>query len=154
FYLHIPALIFIPAAQHLLGLIQIFFAGALVRLWFARWRWFIIPVTALIAISPWLLWFEHTLMGEAQLLFLLIAAALAGTLWARYPQPWFFALFWLMLFLAGGARGEGKLFVLFGVLLVPLILWRDRRRMLIYLALSVILALVIFKGIKSPTNAS
>src|SRR5438093_5545398 len=35
FFLHVPALIAIPAAQHLLGLIQIAFVGALVRLWFA-----------------------------------------------------------------------------------------------------------------------
>jgi hypothetical protein len=154
FYLHIPALILIPLAQHFLGLIQTFFVGALVRLWFARWRWFIIPVTLLLGISPWLLWYEHTLMGEAQLVFLLIAAALAGTLWARYPHPKFFVMLWLTLFLAGGARGEGKLFVLFGVLLVPLILWQDKKWMLIHLGASVVLALIIFKGIRSPTNAS
>ncbi len=154
FLLHLPALIFIPLGQHFLGLVQIVMTGAIVRFWFAKWRWFLIPVTLMIAISPWLLWYEHALMGEAEYVFLLIAVAFTGTLWARDPRPKRFALFWLALFLCASSRGEGKLFLLFGVLVVPLVLWRERRRMLVHFAISAVLALVLFKAIRSPSNAS
>jgi hypothetical protein len=39
FLLHIPALLFIPIAQHLLGLIEVVIAGALIRMWMPVWRW-------------------------------------------------------------------------------------------------------------------
>src|SRR5580658_1246952 len=64
FLLHIPALLFIPIVQHLLGLLEVVIAGALIRAWLPLWRWIIIPATILIAVSPWQLWYEHTLMGE------------------------------------------------------------------------------------------
>ena len=85
FVLHIPALLFIPVAQHLMGLLEVFCAGLLVRLWFPMWRWIIVPATVLVAASPWQLWYEHTLMGEANYVFFLFVVAVAGTLWARRP---------------------------------------------------------------------
>ncbi|MEA3187707.1 MAG: hypothetical protein QOD99_1537 [Chthoniobacter sp.] len=154
FYLHIPALLFIPLLQHFLGLVQIAFAGALVRFWFAKWQWFIVPVTLLVAISPWNLWFEHALMGEAQYLFLLFASALTGTLWARKPVWQRFVLFWFTAFLAACSRGEGKLFLVFPIVLVVFVLWRKWRPLAIHLAVSLVAAVIIFLSVKSPTNAS
>ena len=123
FLLHVPALVFIPLAQHVAGLLEVFCAGALVRLWFPFWRWIIVPATALIAASPWQLWYEHTLMGEANYVFFLFLVALLGTLWARRPTAWNFAAFLLALFLLCGTRAEGKIVLLFGLALIPLVLW-------------------------------
>jgi hypothetical protein len=123
FLLHIPALIFIPIAQHLMGLIEVVFAGALIRLWFPLWRWIIIPATVLIAVSPWQLWYEHTLMGEANYVFFLFLLALLGTNWAQRPTWVNFGWFALSLFCISGTRAEGKIMLLFGVALIPLVLW-------------------------------
>lgn len=127
--LPVRSLVVIPAAQHLLGLLQIIFAGALVRLWFARWKWFIVPVTLLLAASPWILWFEHALMAETQFLFFLFASALAGSLWVRERTPANFFVLLLALICTAGTRGEGRFLFLFGLILVPLILWNNRRAM-------------------------
>src|SRR5271166_1024358 len=118
FLLHIPALIFIPAVQHLMGLLEVIFAGALIRLWFPFWRWIIVPATLLISASPWQLWYEQTLMGEANYAFFLFATALSGSWWALRPTRWRFAGFLISLFLISGTRAEGKIIVLFGVALI------------------------------------
>jgi len=131
FLLHIPALIFIPVAQHLMGLLEVVIAGALIRLWLPLWRWIIIPATLLIAVSPWQIWYEHTLMGEANYVFFLFLVALLGTFWARRPTWWNFAWFALSLFCICGTRAEGKIMVLFGIALVPIVLWRRWRAMLV-----------------------
>ncbi len=124
FFLHIPALLFIPIVQHLMGLAEVVIAGALIRFWLPMWRWIIVPATVLIAISPWQLWYEHTLMGEANYVFFLFFIALLGTLWARRPTWGRFAWFALSLFCICGTRAEGKLMLLFGVALAPIVLWR------------------------------
>jgi hypothetical protein len=123
FFLRIPALLFIPITQHLMGLIEVILAGALIRLWFPLWRWIIIPATLLIGVSPWQLWYEHTLMGEANYVFFLFLVALTGTLWARRPTRGNFAWFALSLFCICGTRAEGKMMLLFGFALIPLVLW-------------------------------
>jgi hypothetical protein len=131
FLLHIPALIFIPIIQHLMGLVEVVIAGALFRLWFPLWRWIIIPATTLIAISPWQLWYEHTLMGEANYVFFIFLVPLLGTLWARRPTWKNFAWFALSLFCICGTRAEGKIILLFGLALIPLVLWPQWKPILI-----------------------
>jgi hypothetical protein len=123
FLLHIPALLFIPIAQHLMGLVEVVIAGALIRLWLPLWRWIIIPATVLIAVSPWQLWYEQTLMGEANYVFFLFLVALLGTFWARRPTWPNFVWFALSLFCICGTRAEGKIMLLFGFALIPLVLW-------------------------------
>ena len=129
FLLHLPALILIPLGQHLLGLAATAMSGALTRIWFQRWRWFIIPVTLFVAVNPSMLWYEQTIMGESEFLFALIFLALAGTLWTRRQSR---ARFWTLLaalVCAAGARPEGRLFFAFGIALAVFILWRQWRRM-------------------------
>jgi len=130
FLLHIPALLFIPIVQHLMGLVEVVIAGALIRDWLPLWRWIIIPATILIAISPWQLWYEHTLMGEANYVFFLFLIALLGTNWARHTTWANFAWFALSLFFICGTRAEGKLLILFGLALVPIVLWPRWKPML------------------------
>ena len=129
FLLHIPALIAIPLGQHLLGLLATVMSGGLVRLWFRCWRWFIVPVTLIVAVNPMMLWYEQTIMGESEFLAALILLALAGTLWARRQSR---ARFWFLigaLICTAGARPEGKLFFAFGFLLALLVAWGKWRAM-------------------------
>jgi hypothetical protein len=120
-------LIAIPLGQHALGLLATLFTGALVRLWFRHWRWFIIPATVAFAVNPMMLWYEQTIMGESEFLFALVLLALAGTLWVQRQSPHRFALFIAALVCAAGARPEGKLFFAFGLLLAAMVLWRQWR---------------------------
>jgi hypothetical protein len=138
FLLHIPALIFIPLAQHFMGLLGVVFAGGLVQLWFKRWRWFIIPVTVLVAANPFAIWYEKTLMGEANFLFFTLLLALLGTLWVKNPSRANFVLLVLGLFFTAGTRGEAKLFYVLGMILVPLVLWGQWRRMLVHFGVVVL----------------
>jgi len=131
FLLHIPALLFIPIAQHIMGLVEVVIAGALIRLWLPLWRWIIIPATVLIAVSPWQLWYEHTLMGEANYVFFLFLTALLGSHWALRPTWMNFAWFALCLFCICGTRAEGKIMLLFGFSLIPLVLWPRWKAMLV-----------------------
>jgi hypothetical protein len=132
FLLHIPALIFIPLAQNLMGLLAVVLTGGLVRLWFDRWRWFIVPVTVLMATNPFAIWYEKTLLGEANFLFFTLLVALLGTLWVKNPGRGTFLLFLLGLFLEAGTRGEGKLFFLFGLMLVPVVDWKKWKAMALH----------------------
>jgi hypothetical protein len=131
FFLHIPALLFIPIVQHVMGLLEVVIAGALMRLWFPLWRWIIIPATLLIAASPWQLWYEQTLMGEANYVFFLFLIAWLGTHWALKPTWWRFAAFALGLFGICGTRAEGKIMILFGFALIPIVLRPRWKPMLI-----------------------
>lgn len=125
--LHIPILIAVPILQHLLGLVFIVMVGLLCRLWFAHWRWFIIPITLLIAINPALLWYEHLLMAETAYVFTLVLVALAGTLYAL-SQSWSrLAFLCVSLVLLAGSRPEGKLLFGFAFLLLALLHWRAWR---------------------------
>jgi hypothetical protein len=137
FYLHIPALLFIPIVQHLMGLMEVVIAGALMRLWFPLWRWIIIPATVLIAANPWQLWYEQTLMGEANYVFFLFFSAWLGTHWALKPDWSRFAAFALALFCICGTRAEGKIMILFGFGLILLVL-RTRWKSLLVAAVSLV----------------
>ncbi|MDR3402929.1 MAG: hypothetical protein P4L99_10570 [Chthoniobacter sp.] len=123
FILHLPALIFIPIAQHLSGLGVVLMSGALVRLWLAPWRWVILPVTLLIAANPVLLWYEHALMSESAYLFFVFALALAGTLYTQQPTRRHFILVLVALFFTAAARPEGRLLLGFGFPLLVFVQW-------------------------------
>jgi hypothetical protein len=127
FLLHIPALLLIPLGQHLLGCLLVLNTGALCRLWFVFWRWWIVPLTILMALHPALLSFEHKLLAEADYIFCVIWLALAGTIFVRWPGwPSFGFLLAALLFTAG-ARPEGRLFLAFGVAVVVLVYARQWR---------------------------
>lgn len=145
FLLHIPALIFIPLVQNLMGLLGVVFAGALVQLWFKHWRWLIVPVTVLIAANPFAIWYEKTLMGEANFLFFTLLLALWATLWVKNPTRGNFALLLLGMFLNAGTRGEAKLFFAVGIILVPLVLWGQWRRTLVHLGIVFLTMILAFR---------
>lgn len=145
FLIHIPALIFIPLAQNGMGLIGVAVAGGLVRFWFKWWRWFIVPATVLTAANPFALWYEKTLMGEANFLFFTLLLALAATLWVRNPGRWSFGFMVLALFLNAGTRGEAKLFFALGIILVVFVLWRHWKEMLVHLAIVLLVMLGTFR---------
>lgn len=128
FLIGTPALIVVPIFQHLLGLGLVVLIGLLCRLWFQRWRVFIVPLTVLVAVNPFYLWYEHTLMAETTFVFATTLLALAGTLYALDQSRARFAFLLLALFLEAGARPEGKLFFLFAILLVTILHARRWRK--------------------------
>ncbi len=134
----IPSLLVIPWAQHLFGLIFTLMIGELVRLWTTLWKVWIIPVTILATLNPAMLWYEHTLISEFQYLWCVTALALAGTACVLRPSKWRFALLLAALLLTAGSRPEGKLYVCFCVLLIPLVKWGAFRTRMIYAALALL----------------
>jgi hypothetical protein len=142
--LPVPATITIAAAQHVMGLIATLIVGALVRLWFRFWRIAIIPVTVLFTSNPSVLWYEHTLMGEAQFLFFTLLLVFAGTLFALRPTTKRFIWFIVSMLLVFGTRLESKTYILFVLALVVLVLWRQWKRLAIGVAAVVASYLVAF----------
>src|SRR5262249_45076952 len=111
------------------GLGLIVACGGLCRLWFRHWRWFIIPITLLVAVNPSILWYEHTLMAEPLYVDMTVLLALAGTLFVLRKTARAFVFLCIALVLESGARPEGKLFFCFGIFLVLLAYWGDWSRM-------------------------
>jgi hypothetical protein len=128
----IPSLLVIPWAQHLFGLIFTLMIGELVRLWTTLWKVWIIPATLMATLNPAMLWYEHTLISEFQYLWCVTALLLAGTACALWPGRWRFALLLGALLLTAGSRPEGKLYVLFCLLLVLLIRWGGWKTRVMY----------------------
>lgn len=141
FVLHIPAMLAIPLGQHLLGLGTVLLVGLLCRLWFAHWRIFIIPLTLVAALDPFLLWYEHTLMAETIFVFCTLLVAVAGTLYTQRATLPRFVFLCVAFFLVAGARPEGKLLLGFGLLLLPWLHWGEWRARGVRLAAFVALAL-------------
>ena len=137
----VPVLASIPFAQHVLGLATILLVGALCRLWFRAWKIAILPLTILTAINPFLLWNEHTLIAETTFVFCCLLVPIAGTLYARRQTIGRFVFLTVSLFLAAGARPEGKLLFAFGILLALMLhrkqLRTEWRRLAIMLAVAV-----------------
>lgn len=145
FLLKLPALVTIAAFQHFLGLIGIALSGLLCRLWFRHWKVFIIPVTLLVAVNPSLLWFEHVIMGEAIFGFCVMLMLVCATMFALRPNWTGFAILCLGVFLAAGARPEGKLFFGFGLLLVAVGFWGRWKEWAAAMALFLALAAITTK---------
>lgn len=125
----IPALTTIQLGQHALGLIQIVLAGALVRFWLPRWKWWIVPVTLVFAVHPSFLWYEHTVMLEAVYVFAIMLVAVTGTWLLRRPSLAATACACGAVALVAFTRPEGKLFVAFGALALVVAFWKDWRRL-------------------------
>lgn len=137
----VPALVVIPVAQHLLGLVAVGIGAVLCRLWFRHWQWMVPPVTLFLAANPPLLWFEHALMTESVYVFCTILLALAGTLYAMKPERRTFVFLCVALVLEAGARPEGKLFFAFGFLLIFLVAWPQWRKALRPLGILLLVAI-------------
>jgi hypothetical protein len=144
FLLPAPAAITIEVAQHAMGLIAIVLVGALVRMWFRFWKPVIVPITILFAANPSVIWYEHTIMGEAQYLFFTLIMVFAGTVFALGPSIRRFIWFVVSLLLVFGTRLESKTFLLFAVLLVIPYFWKQWRRMAIGLGTVAAAYLVAF----------
>ena len=136
FALPVPALLTIPAAQHLMGLLGILVTGGIVRLWFKHWKWFIVPTTLLMGASPMVIWYEHSLLGEAQYMFFALATALAASAWFKRPSRLTFGLFMLSLVLVTGTRLEGKLLFLVALALIPFVYWGDWKNLRLHGAMA------------------
>lgn len=128
FFIKIPALLIVPLAQHLLGLVLTVMSGALVRRWFRHWKWFIIPATVLITLNPALLWYEHALLAESHYLFCAVALALAGSIFVAERTRKSFVWLLVTMFFTAGSRPEGKLFILFVLAVVALVYWGQWRQ--------------------------
>ena len=124
----VPALILIPLAQHLRGLLVVLMVGGLCRLWCVFWRWLIVPLTILAAIQPAMIFWEHTLLSESGFVFSAVALALAGTVFARRPNWTSFAGLLAAMFLVAAARPEGNLWLGAGILATLIVYWRHWRR--------------------------
>lgn len=141
----VPGLIVMAIVQHLLGVGAVLITGMLTRLWFERWRVFIIPVTCVIAANPSLIWFEHTLMAETTFVFATLLLALAGTVYAPRQSSARFIFLLAALFLVATARPEGKLFVGFIALLLLALHAREwRKRWPRFLTLAIFAVLLHF----------
>ncbi|MEI8233670.1 MAG: hypothetical protein WCH57_03180 [Verrucomicrobiota bacterium] len=137
----IPALVVIPLAQHLAGLLTVALTALLCRLWFRHWQWIVPPVTLFVAADPSLIWFEHALMTETVFVFCTALLALAGTLYTLRPEKRTFVFLCVALVLEAGARPEGKLFFAFGFALVFLAAWPQWRKALRPLGILLLVAL-------------
>ena len=125
FFPKVPALFVIPLAQHARGLLLVLMTGALARLWFAHWRWLIVPLTILMAMQPAMLFWEHTLISESGFVFCAVGLALAGTIFVRWPGRLSYGLLLGGMFCVAAARPEGNLWQGAGILLV-LLVYRGR----------------------------
>lgn len=139
---HIPTLLIIPWAQHLFGLIFTLMIGELVRLWTTLWKLWIIPATILATLNPAMLWYEHTLISEFQYLWCVTALLLAGTLCALRPGRWRFGFLLLALILTAGSRPEGKLYILFCLLLVLFVRWGAMKTRLLYAVVTLLFCIL------------
>ena len=150
FFPRVPAMIVIPLAQHLRGLALVLMTGALARLWFARWRWWIVPLTVLMATQPAMLFWEHTLMSESGFVFCAVGLALAGTCFVRWPGPLTYGCLLGAMVCVAAARPEGNLWQGAGVLLAALVYRTGWRRHWLKIAGAVAVAL----GMLSITKTS
>ncbi|HYR59265.1 MAG TPA: hypothetical protein VEO95_11565 [Chthoniobacteraceae bacterium] len=144
FALHLRPFLLIPAAQHLMGLWGTLIVGSLVRSWFRWWKIAIFPVTIIFAASPWVIWYEHTIMGEAQYLFFTLLMVWAGTRLAQRRTGGAFAFFLVSLVLVMGTRLEAKLYFAFAFMLVAFVFWKRWRLLVPCVAVLVLAAVITF----------
>ena len=150
FFPKVPALLVIPLAQHARGLLLVLMTGGLARLWFSRWRWWIVPLTVLMAMQPAMLFWEHALLSESGFVFCAVMLALAGTVFVRWPSRLSYGLLLGAMFCVAAARPEGNLWQGAGILLVLVVYWGRWKREWIKIAGAVALAL----GMLSITKTS
>jgi hypothetical protein len=142
--LHIPVAYFASIVQHIFGVILVFVVGLIAMAWFKSWRFWIVPLTVIVAIDPVLLWYEHVTLAESLTVFGVALVALAGTFFYRQPNRYTLALLFLALLFAAGARPEGRYFCIFAVTLIIRRLWGDWRALRIYAGLTAVWTFLIF----------
>jgi len=113
-----PLLPWAALVQHLAGLGAVFAVGCLCRLWLTHWRWWIVPVTVLVAIHPSLLWYEHMCLPDSLYVALVLASAAVGGSYFRNPTRRTLIWFAVVLTITAATRQEGFLMLPFGILLV------------------------------------
>jgi len=145
----IPSLLIIMWAQHFFGLIFTVMVGAIVRFWTAFWKWWIVPATLLAALNPAMLYYEHALIAESQYLWCVTALALAGSAYAAERARGRFILLLLALILTAGSRPEGKLYILFCLLLIPLLHWGQWRKLAIFGAITLAFSLLTWMSTRN-----
>lgn len=143
--LRLPFLSTVAFFQHLLGLGLIVQSGFLCRLWFPKWRWWIMPLTLLMAVNPVILWYEHMALPEFLFIFSSFAVVLAGTYYLRKPDAWVLLAFMIILVLNAGTRPEANLLFLFGLMIVTRAHWSDWRRMAVVLGVALLVTAVGMK---------
>lgn len=132
FLYHIPLLFKQPLlpwaayVQHVVGLGAVVATGFLCRLWLTRWRWWIVPMTLLVAVHPTLLWYEHMALPDSILVAMVLVTSMFGGLYYRNPTLKLFICFSAAMVIIAGARQEGFLFLPFGLMIV---LSRHRREL-------------------------
>ncbi len=109
----VPALRTWPCLQHGAGILVVLVFGFLSRAWFARWR-IAAPVVAMgVAVNPFLLVSEHTVLAECQFILGTGTAVLAGAWYLAAPSWWRWGALAAACLFAAGVRPEGKfLFIL------------------------------------------
>jgi hypothetical protein len=90
--------------QHLLGLVTLIPLAYTVRKIFISWRWWVVPVTALYAGLPVIIWYEHELIGDCLFIDCVVWACAGWAAWveSRHTQRtlnwwWFFVPFALLI---------------------------------------------------------
>lgn len=128
-----PVLKVVPWIQHAMGLWMIAAAGLLCAACLRRWRWWIVPLTLIVAAHPSILWYEHMALPESMFVVLTLTTGLAFALFLKIPSPPTFLILWGSIFLTAGARQEGFLYALAALAGCALAFRHDRRRMASYL---------------------
>jgi hypothetical protein len=123
--LHLPLMPSIALGQHILGALSILIVGSLARLWFQRWKLWIVPLTIIVAVHPTLLWYEHTALPESLYVFFVLLNALLATFYFRKPSLWRLVVVLASVFLTAGSRQEGFLFCLLPLLLIVRMHWGE-----------------------------
>lgn len=72
--------------QGLLGLLTLLPMAYLVRRTFIRWKWFIIPVTVILAGMPVFIWYEHEMIADSVVFNALIWAMAGWAAWVSQPD--------------------------------------------------------------------
>src|SRR5581483_3350968 len=146
--INLPIALVIPLIQHALGCVMIAMFGVMGRLLFSTWKILVVLLTLLLAIDPNLLFYEHFLMAESLFLFFIVLMVAAGA-WHVIARTWLsFGALVTSYFLAACTRPEGRLFLLFPLVLIALLNWRKWRLLAIQLAALGVTALV-FSSLKS-----
>ena len=143
--LRLPLLPSIAFAQHAAGIAMVFFIGVLCALWMKHWRWWIVPLTLLVAVDPFLLLYEHVALPDYLYAFFVVTTLVTASFFWRSPNATTLALLLLSLFLQAGARQEGRFYCAIALALVVLAWWRTPRRMAIALLVTLGFTALTFK---------
>lgn len=143
-----PLALTIPIFQHLLGCVMIVLIGWLSARLFHFWKIAVPLLTLLFAVNPSFLFYEHQLMAETLFGFCLIAMALAAACYARSRSASSLVVIAASVFLAVGARPEGKFFALFPLLLIAWTEWRRWKKLAVGCA--AVLAALAFAAFFNP----